>query len=252
MKTNKQMKIKNTKSLKWTDDLVKKFWDYQSQYPDNYFANLYGAKIVETIKPYVPQRSHILDYACGTGAIIKYLLRAGFYTTACDLSLDSVAYVQQSYVSEPLFQGAETVSKLTQNEQKFDAIIMVEFVEHVDDNVLEKTITDIRKILSQSGVVIVTTPNDENLDAEIVYCPCCDHTFHRWQHVRKWQKTTLADFFEQYGFEIIVIKETDFSLSQSKRSISYYLRCLSKIMRWRKQPHLMMVARLKSETKTCN
>jgi 2-polyprenyl-3-methyl-5-hydroxy-6-metoxy-1,4-benzoquinol methylase len=231
-------------ALQWTGDLVRKFWNYQSRFPENYFTSLYGDRIADAVRNYVPRRARILDYACGTGALTGHLLRSGFSVGACDLSPDSVAYVQKNHAGHPAFCGASTIDDLLAGEERFDAVVLVELIEHVDATVLTKVLADLRKILAPDGMVIVTTPNDENLDIETVYCPCCNHTFHRWQHVRSWNGRTLAACLAAHGFEAVSTHETDFSLSQKNGLVRYYLHRMLRAVRRRKQPHLMVVAKM--------
>lgn len=236
----------DARPLQWTGDLVRKFWNYQSRFPENYFTSLYGDRIAEVMRRYLPPQATVLDYACGTGALTGHLLLAGFSVGACDLSPDSVAYVRDVHVGNPLFRGATTIDELLASELKFDAIVLVELIEHVDDVILANVMSDLRKVLAPEGILIVTTPNDENLDLETVYCPCCNHTLHRWQHVRSWSGKTLGACLALHGFEALATVETDFSLSPKVGLIRYGLHCTLGWLRRRKQPHLMVVAKMTS------
>lgn len=236
-------------ALQWTGELIRKFWNYQSRFPESYFTSLYGDQIAEAVRAYVPRQALILDYACGTGALTGHLLRMGFSVGACDLSPDSVAYVRRINVAHSSFRGAYTIDELLAGEERFDAVVLMELVEHVEDGVLASVMADLRRVLAPGGLVIVTTPNDENLDVETVYCPCCDHTFHRWQHVRSWSGRTLAACLASYGFETVATNEIDFSLSRRDGFIRYYLHRILRVLRRRKQPHLMVVAKIAPEPK---
>jgi 2-polyprenyl-3-methyl-5-hydroxy-6-metoxy-1,4-benzoquinol methylase len=246
---NATMSDAKVKPLQWTDELVRKFWNYQSRTPENYFTSLYGDRIADAVCSCVPPRARILDYACGTGALTGHLLHAGFFVSACDLSPDSVAYVQNKYDKHPAFCGASRVNDMLAREAQFDAVVLVELVEHVDDSVLTRIMTDVYKILAPGGTVIVTTPNHENLDAETVFCPCCNHTFHRWQHVRSWSGRALAECLGTHGFKTVLINETDFSRSRKSGLIRYCLHRILQAFRRRKPPHLMVAAKKMPEGK---
>jgi len=229
--------------LQWTSELTRKFWNYQSRFPENYFTSLYGAEIAKAMRKHVRRQARILDYACGTGALTGHLLHSDYSVGGCDLSPDSIAYVRKVYDSHPAFKGAYTIDELLGSAEKFDAVVLVELIEHVDDDVLTRVMSDLRRVLLPGGMVIVTTPNDENLSTDTVYCPCCNHTFHRWQHVRNWNVQSLAARLRSYGFEVVATEETDFSLSRKNGVARYYLQRLLRTLLRRKQPHLMMVAR---------
>ena len=227
--------------LEWTDDLIKVFWDYQSRFPENYFTSLYGEQIAKSIQKYVSRNSRILDYACGIGSLTGHLLQAGFSVAGCDLSPESVTYVQKTFETQTKFKGAFTMSDLLTGSQQFDAVVLVELIEHVNDNVLTQVMKDLHQILSPSGVIIVTTPNDEDLDVETVYCPCCNHTFHRWQHVRSWNANSLAKSLAAYGFTNVATQEVDFSLSPKNGIFRYLIHRILRKLLHRKQPHLIGV-----------
>ena len=108
---------------------------------------------------------------------------------------------------------------------------------------LEKVFSDIKQLLKSTGVLIITTPNNEDLKPSDVYCPACDHIFHRWQHMHSWNPESLTTFLQDSGFIMESIQETDFSFNrhsakaQLKRFVKYLLGIPAS------RPHLMAVAR---------
>lgn len=122
-------------------------------------------------------------------------------------------------------------------------MLLVELVEHVDDATLANIFDDVKRVLVPDGLVVVTTPNDENLLNETVYCPCCNHTFHRWQHVRSWSAESLSALFRAQGLDMVEVFATDFSISPRNGWVQYLLRRLARTIRGRKQPHLVGVGR---------
>ena len=132
-----------TQSLKWTSELVRKFWNYQSCFPENYFTSLYGDEVAKAVRKHVPRQARILDYACGTGALTGHLLRADFSVGGCDLSPDSIAYVRKVYGAHPSFKGTYTIEQLLAGSEKFDTVVLAELIEHVDDDVLVRVMSDV-------------------------------------------------------------------------------------------------------------
>ena len=157
--------------LRWTDELVEDFWDYQSSMPEKYFTSIFGEQIAAAVAKHVGKGSHVVDYACGTGALTGHLLHAGLRVSSCDLSEKSVKYVQSKYSNQIFFEGAFLVSDLNVNKLKADAVVLVELIEHVEDEALKSILADAYSLLMPGGILVVTTPNDENLDIETVYCP---------------------------------------------------------------------------------
>lgn len=233
-------------ALKWTEDLVRKFWNYQSRFPENYFTSQHGVQIALAVGRHLPSGAKVLDYACGTGALTTCLLRSGFEVGSCDLSPDSVKLVQENNADHSKFMGAFTMDGLSSVKEKFDAVVLVELVEHVDDGILEHILNDVRNVLKSDGMVIITTPNNEDLATETVYCPTCDHTFHRWQHVRSWSTESLRAYLMQNGFQSISFQTTDFSRPTGTRGFGFFLRNAANFIRKKRHPHLIGCAKKSS------
>jgi hypothetical protein len=51
-------------------------------------------------------------------------------------------------------------------------------------------------------LVLMTTPNEEDLLARNVFCPSCQHTFHGMQHLTSWDKETLTEYLVGGGFTV--------------------------------------------------
>ena len=45
-------------------------------------------------------------------------------------------------------------------------------------------INEIKELLQIGGRLIITTPNDENLDEKMVFCSNCKNIYHSMQHMR--------------------------------------------------------------------
>lgn len=231
------------RELRWTDELVSRFWDYEAHFPTHYFMYQYGGDLIPQIKKFLAGRHTILDFGCGTGDLIPHLAKLGLLVTAADFSNESVAGVQAKLRNLPNFQGAFHVDDILDLGSRFDVILVVEVIEHLSDEYLARTFSIVKKLLSEQGVVIFTTPNDEELAREQVYCPQCEHTFHRWQHVRSWSAESLAAMFRKQGLDTVEVFTADFSLSPNDGWVQYLLRRFARIIRGRKPPHLIGVGR---------
>lgn len=200
--------------MTWTDDKVKKFWDYESNFKENYFTYQVGDKVVSYLEKYLVNRSKILDYGCGSGYLVKHLLNLKSDIYGLDFSLDSVAKTNSSYKETTNYKGACTLDALEKIGVSFDCIIATEVIEHLDDSKLVFMMQWIKQNLNSNGVGVFTTPNDEDLSKSMVYCPQSDVVFHRWQHVRSWSQETLRVFLLKY-FDNVEIMTTNFSQKTS-------------------------------------
>ena len=229
----------------WDEKLVIKFWDYYSQYPELYFTYQFGGNIVNVLSQYVKPGAAILDYGCGTGFIIKHVINNGFEIYGADTSSQSVDFVNKQYKGEPNFKGAYLMDDLFKLNKKFDVIFVVEVIEHLTDEFLGPLVENVKKLGSPGSKIIFTTPNNERIDDSVVYCPVCEHTFHRWQHVRSWNVQSLTSFMEKHGLNVENCFTTDFSsvppdgmLKKLKHSVRNFFYSAS-------QPHLVAICSIK-------
>jgi SAM-dependent methyltransferase len=84
----------------------------------------------------------------------------------------------------------------------FDAIVMSEVLEHLDDDVLSGALAEVRRLLAPAGRFLVTVPHNENLADGAVVCPCCGEHFHRWGHVRSFDRPLLRETLTRHGFVV--------------------------------------------------
>lgn len=196
----------------WDDQTVRRFWAYQSQFPQDAFSYQKGASVVRHSRKFLPPGARVLDYGCGAGHLLAHLAKAGFPVTGADLTSDIMD-------AGPTPRGGETkgiekfttLDQLMAQNETFDAVFLLEVIEHLDDHWLDQSIANIRGLLKPNGTLIVTTPNDEKLEENIVYCPVSNVVFHRWQHVRKWNSDTLRQALLEHGFSSVHVETCAFN-----------------------------------------
>lgn len=228
--------------LVWSPELVARFWDYHARHPESYFTNLYGDVIAQRLQPYVGNGRRVLDYGAGAGFLIEHLLQQGNRVTALDYSPASVDAIRERYAGRSGFEGAYDTEQLAREGHTFDALVCVEVVEHLEEEQLRDVLDDVRRLLVPGGLAVFTTPNREDLAASDVYCPVSDVVFHRWQHVRSWDRHTLSIALQDAGFTVSRTFETDFS---ARRRLSRHYASLavrSALGRTQGLPHLVAVA----------
>jgi 2-polyprenyl-3-methyl-5-hydroxy-6-metoxy-1,4-benzoquinol methylase len=188
--------IKGRPELEWTPEMVARFWDYESNFPERFFTYLNGAEMVRQLQPYFHGKASILDYGCGPGYLLDQLLAAGIQTAGMDFSAEAMQKVNERLQGHPHFLGTFTPHQLEESGRRFDAICVVEVIEHLYDEPLGKLLDDVGKFLAPDGIVIFTTPNEEDLEKSSLLCPATGEVFHRWQHVRSWSKAGLSSYLE--------------------------------------------------------
>lgn len=223
--------------LRWTPELVQRFWDYQSRFPENYFTNQFGAEIARSLAPLLNGRARVLDYGCGMGFLLPHLANHAAEVAGADVSRESLQRVNEKCTDIKNFLGAYGIDDLMAMDQKFDAVVAVEVIEHLYDDQLDGMLDHLRRLLKPDGIAIITTPNDEDLALNQVYCPESDKVFHRWQHVRRFDAVLLRSLMEKRGLVCDKMFTTDFAA----RGFLHRLKAILRPYAGRKNPHLVYV-----------
>jgi len=230
------------KSLEWTDEQLAVFWAYYAERrQEDYFTRLFGDRILEQTRRFYGRDALVCDYGCGAGYLLEKLL-ATHRAAGCDFSSDNLAEVRKRLGSNPNLAALFRVGEQAQN-LRCDAAYVVETVEHVLERHEEQFFGNLHALLKPGGVVVVTTPNAEDLAAETVFCPSCRHGFHRWQHVRSFDEAGLREFFGRRGFEQVACFTTDFAAGTPWRRLKARLRAAL----GRKNPHLVYAGRKRAQ-----
>jgi 2-polyprenyl-3-methyl-5-hydroxy-6-metoxy-1,4-benzoquinol methylase len=82
--------MKDIPLMEWTPERIKRFWDWQSRFPEDYFTVLFGPHIVSHFKSMLAGKS-VLDLGCGPGGLLPHLCSVATTVSGADLSEASVA-----------------------------------------------------------------------------------------------------------------------------------------------------------------
>ena len=224
-------------TLRWTGPLVARFWDhYAVNHAEDYFTRHLGHAIAARTARFLPQGGMVCDFGCGAGFLTEHLARH-FRCAGIDFSPKNIEATRARLARHPNFAGAWLADEARAKGQTFDGMYLVETVEHLLEDTVEPTLRFVYDSLQPGGTVIVTTPNEEDLDASLVFCPTCEHEFHRWQHVRRFDAAALSRFMEAAGFVTVRTFATDFGLPNP------LVRALKRLLSRRPPPHLVYVGR---------
>jgi SAM-dependent methyltransferase len=225
--------------LEWTDEQLATFWSYYAeQRQEDYFTRQFGDRILRLTRRFYGADGLVCDYGCGSGFLLEKLART-HRAVGCDFAEANLAQARARLGGR--HPNLVAVFRVGQKppEIQCDAAYVVETVEHVLPRHEEEFFANVSGLLRPGGVVIATTPNAENLAGDTVYCPGCNHEFHRWQHVRSFDAARLRDFFGRRGFSEVETFTTDFAAATPWRALKARLRP----MLGRKNPHLVYVGR---------
>ncbi|MBN2379214.1 class I SAM-dependent methyltransferase [candidate division WOR-3 bacterium] len=170
----------------------------------------------------------ILDLACGTGFGSEVLSEVG-EVVGVDISAESLEYANSRYKNGKVSfrQGNAEDAVFRQSLGKFDAVVSLETVEHLDDHY--DYLRWVRATLRPGGALIVSFPSTFTMDWAIPH------------HKRDISKEAARKMFSDCGFKIVrthnqsdrigmhhMIKEARFNSDMPapplKQWIKYYLR----------------------------
>ncbi|HEY1096607.1 MAG TPA: bifunctional 2-polyprenyl-6-hydroxyphenol methylase/3-demethylubiquinol 3-O-methyltransferase UbiG [Alphaproteobacteria bacterium] len=101
----------------------------------------------------------LLDIGCGGGLMTEPLTRLGADITGIDASAELIAVARKHAQQQGLTIDYQDVlsSVLVKDKQKFDAVLALEVIEHVDNPA--ELLADINALLKKNGVAILSTLN---------------------------------------------------------------------------------------------
>jgi SAM-dependent methyltransferase len=241
----------NPHEVNWTPEKIGRFWDcvaLNRTTEEIAFSAIVGDAVIDLASRYTALAGNILDYGCSHGFLIEKLLKRAIPCEGLEFSSDSAKKVAQKFENNEKFKGMTVVQNLPSPLEscKFDLIFVLEVLEHLLDGWLDQTLNELYRITKKGGLVVVTVPNEENLDANKVLCPDCGAIFHTIQHVRSWSKETLVSRMQNAGFQEVLSRTTRLREGGRFSYIRYILMLLVHRLTGKKLPHLIYIGR-KSE-----
>jgi len=192
--------------LDWTPERIQAFWDHYSAVEARaglYFSRVYGRSLIAHVQRHI-RIGVPLDYGCGRGDLLAYLAEAGCKVVhGIEQSPES-----RSATARKVGDRAEVHLGVTAEPEVADTAFLLEVVEHMNDAALGAAFAQIHSALKPGGHLVITTPNNENLEANKVLCPECHAVFHVMQHVRSWNAGSLRAYVESQGFETVGAEAT--------------------------------------------
>lgn len=201
--------------IEWTDEKISRLWDYYSStspYNSMYLTSDYGEDIINIVRQYTNLDGQVLlDFGSGAGYLIDEVDKVSkpmeYY--ALDFSPNSIEIAKQKNtkfsINAVLVNGFPSIIK----DNSIDVCFFIEVIEHLNDEHLRTSLNEIHRVLKPDGILLITTPNNENLNDSKLLCPDCGCLFHKWQHQRTWNKSTLQIEMKNYNYETKAILETN-------------------------------------------
>lgn len=243
------------KKIVWSASNVAFFWSSYLKNPNNHggwMSEGSGKAIIRRMRKILPNGflsapKIICDWGCGTGSFAKGLVTKGHTVFGFD----------QKEVVTQIPQNSDNFIRVFDtniiDDESLDLVYALEVIEHIIDSEVQKTFTEWKRILKNTGYLLLTTPNEENLESNSIICPNCETQFHAVQHVRAFTKVSIAKMLEKNGFKVEKVWLGEFFFVTKRGFVVNVLRKIwfvfRKIQESRnenfKHPHMMVLCRLK-------
>jgi len=150
----------------------------------------------------------VLDLACGEGYGSAIMAKYAASVTGADIDQASIDWANQKYTNHHsnlhFTQASATAQPFADN--SFDAVISFETIEHLDMQMQEQFLQEIKRVLRAGGILVMSTPDKKN------YSNRYEHENHF--HLKEFYREEFISFIQQHfahtaffdqGYEIVSI-----------------------------------------------
>ena len=196
--------------IRWNKELVENFWNVleQTRLKELSFSHLAGSMLLDFIEPELSTEKEYLDFGSGSGDMALCMLKKGYKVAVYDVADNRLESLKQTLNNYDYFLGVMTKGST----KLFDTILMIDVIEHILPEELDETLFFIKSKLKPGGTLIISTPNNEDVELGECYCPMCNHMFHRWQHQQSFTVEKLEKIINKYLFITKNVHLVDFSM----------------------------------------
>jgi SAM-dependent methyltransferase len=149
----------------------------------------------------IARDEQVLNIGVGHGGLEALLIEKGAVVSCLDPSEESIEFMRSTYQLGTRAQVGFSQAVPFANAQ-FDVVVMSEVLEHLTTDVLDATLSEIKRVLKPDGRFIGTVPANESLSDNHAVCPRCGEVFHRWGHVQSFSPLRLRGLLQSHGFEV--------------------------------------------------
>ena len=101
----------------------------------------------------------VLDAACGSGYGSKVLSRAARKTIGIDINKEVIDTNQEKLGNDKLCFKCASIENLPFDDNSFDVVVSFETIEHVQAEIQDKFLMEVKRVLTPTGMLIISTPD---------------------------------------------------------------------------------------------
>ena len=138
----------------------------------------------------------VLDAACGSGYGSFEISKHAKSIIGIDISEDSVAYAKNNFLAENLNFEVASVTEIPFDDNEFEVVVSFETIEHISENQQVLFLKQIKRVLKEDGILIISTPD------KLIYSDKKNYKneFHIKEFYEKEFYCFLSNFFKNVEF----------------------------------------------------
>jgi len=167
-------------------------------------------RIIEIISSIPEKVRSILEVGCGNGAIVNNIKKRKdnfSRVVGVDISTSALKHVNTE-------KYKQNINNLKFDNNSFDCVIASEVIEHLTYYDFLMGIKEVQRVTNKW--IIISVPNDENLEVNVRMCDKCFCWFNPNYHMNSFNKQSLSELFDD--FEMVWLKEIGPSIKRIRYS----------------------------------
>ena len=180
-------------------------FDY-SKMPSGYYDQIYynGSRIQKlwhylkfyNFKNKIPSNNKVLDIGCGPGTFSSFFSAKKY--CGIDIAQNQIKYAKKKY-SKKKFRVIK--NKIPYPKNYFDTIVLIEIIEHLTNNEINKLLKESKRVLKKNGQMLISTPNYNSFWPVLEYIlNLISKVKYEEQHINKFTKKKLYLFLKNRKF----------------------------------------------------
>jgi GT2 family glycosyltransferase/ubiquinone/menaquinone biosynthesis C-methylase UbiE len=138
----------------------------------------------------------ILDAATGDGYGAAILSESAEKVIAIDISETAISIAKNKYKNDNLVFQVASISEIPIQDNSIDFVVSFETIEHVDVEIQTRFINEVKRVLKDDGILIISTPNKKKYSD--------DYNYKNPFHVKEFYLDEFKNFLSKH-FEDMVI-----------------------------------------------
>jgi 2-polyprenyl-3-methyl-5-hydroxy-6-metoxy-1,4-benzoquinol methylase len=190
-------------------------YDYEQEIPAGFYDEIYRRRAgvrycwhdlkFRAVASHLSGAEKVLDVGCGPGTFVGNYL-GSVQGLGIDFSASQIQYASRSYANELHRFSTQSLARLASSGERFDAITMIELVEHLGANDVARLFAQARDLLSAGGVLVVTTPNYASLWPVIEWgVNLLSRVSYEQQHINRYRRHRLASELAAAGYRNVTV-----------------------------------------------